>query len=75
MNKMVVTKLRNVIKRTEQSLAANNTDDAKKFIPMMIKTLDLSVAKGHVHKNTAARKKSRMMKQYNDVMSTSAGSV
>lgn len=69
-NKMVVTKLRNIIKRTEHSLATNNADDAKKLVPTMIKTIDLSVAKGYVHKNTAARKKSRIMKQYREVVGT-----
>lgn len=58
-NKVIKSSLRTAIKKADTAIAsgADNKDEAVKFA---IKTIDKAVAKGILHKNTAARKKSRL---------------
>lgn len=43
----------------------NDADLLKKELPVAISEIDKAVSKGILHKNTAARKKSRLMKKVN----------
>jgi len=61
-NKSVKTKIKTLLKKTEAAIA-NKTDDVKTFIRDTAKALDMAAAKGMIHKNKAARKKSRLMKK------------
>ena len=61
-NLTVKTRLKKVIKsfkRTAQAKEANSTQEALKTL---YKTLDKAAAQGIIHKNKAARKKSRLSK-------------
>ena len=55
---MIKTGLKTSVKKFEAAL----TEDAYRAA---VKTLDQAVAKGVVHKNTAARRKSQMAKKMN----------
>ena len=57
-NRMIKTGLKTSVKKFEAAL----TEDAYRAA---VKTLDQAVAKGVVHKNTAARRKSQMAKKMN----------
>ena len=57
-NRMIKTGLKTSVKKFEAAL----TEDAYRTA---VKTLDQAVAKGVVHKNTAARRKSQMAKKMN----------
>lgn len=63
-NQMVKTKVRTFLKRANQAVTGDGEEKAE-AVKNAISQLDKAVAKGIVHKNTAARKKSRLMKKLN----------
>ena len=62
-NKMIVSSLKTSIRRFEDSVKAGNMDEAKELYRKVSSLIDKAVAKGTIHKNTAARKKSRLAKK------------
>jgi small subunit ribosomal protein S20 len=63
-NKTVKSDLKTTIKKTRKSIEAKD-DKSKDLINKAIKQLDKAAQKGLIKKNTAARKKSRLMKAFN----------
>lgn len=59
-NRMIKSSLKTVIKKFEAALASGNVEEAKATYINVSKALDMAVSKGVVHKNMAARKKSRL---------------
>ena len=51
--------------RVKAATAAAGTDDAAEATRIAVKRIDKAAQKGVMHKNAAARKKSRLMKQMN----------
>jgi small subunit ribosomal protein S20 len=64
-NKMVKSALKTAIKKFETAITANNVDEAKVLFTKATKSLDMAAQKGVVHKNMAARKKSRLAAKLN----------
>lgn len=67
-NKMIVSSLKTSIRKFEDSLKAGNIDEAKALYKKSASLLDRAAAKGTLHKNTAARKKSRLSKKLKAAM-------
>lgn len=63
-NQMVKTKVRTYFKRANQAVAGDDSEKAE-AVKAAISQIDKAVSKGIIHKNTAARKKSRLMKKLN----------
>ena len=61
--KMKKSEMRTAIKKTKASIADGNFSDAT--VSTAQKTLDKAAAKGYIHKNAAARTKSRIAKAAN----------
>ena len=61
-NKAIKTNLKTVIKKAE---AAANTGDAQKAVVAAVSAIDKAACKGVLHKNTAARRVSRVMRAAN----------
>ena len=59
------TKVRTYIKRLRAALDSGNGEDVKAVLPDAISVIDKSVQKGVMHKNAAARYKSRLTVQAN----------
>jgi len=57
--------LRTAVKSFETAAGAGNVDSAKEALIAASKKLDKAVTKGLIHKNAAARKKSRLAKKFN----------
>jgi small subunit ribosomal protein S20 len=57
--------LRTQIKKLRKALALGHTDEAKEFLTPTISLIDKSVNKGILHKNAAARYKSRLTMHVN----------
>jgi small subunit ribosomal protein S20 len=57
--------LRTAVKTFETATASKNVESAKDALITASKKLDKAVSKGLIHKNAAARKKSRLAKQLN----------
>lgn len=65
-NKAQRSRLRTTIKKAELSLAGPAAESAQS-IRLAIKTVDQAAAKGIIHKNTAARKKSALARKLNKI--------
>ena len=63
-NKAVKSNLKTVIKKADIALA-DGSADAQMAVVEAVSTIDKARSKGVLHKNTAARKVSRMMKKAN----------
>lgn len=65
-NKRVKSELKTVLKKANAALTANdeNKEDAVK---LAVKKVDQACAKGILHKNNAARKKSALVKKLNAI--------
>ena len=61
-NRVARSRVRTAVK-TARAAIAENRETARPSVSDAIRSLDRAVSKGIVHKNTAARKKSRLMKQ------------
>lgn len=59
--------LRTSIKNLEVAIESKDIDTAKSALLTATKSLDKAVTKGLIKKNTAARKKSRLTKQVNEI--------
>jgi small subunit ribosomal protein S20 len=57
--------LKTSIRRFDEVLATGNVDKAKEALVKAVRTLDKAAAKGLIHKNMAARKKSQLMRRFN----------
>ena len=64
-NRMIKSALKTAIKKFEAAVEAKNNEEAKALYTSVVKSLDMSTSKGVVHKNMAARKKSRLAAKLN----------
>ena len=64
-NRMIKSALKTAIKKFEAAVEAKNTEEAKALYTSVVKSLDMATSKGVVHKNMAARKKSRLAAKLN----------
>lgn len=62
-NRAVRTRVRNAVKTFRQALGNASTQAVKNLLPKTVSVIDVSVRKGVLHKNTAARLKSKLMGQ------------
>ena len=63
-NKSLNSNLKTTIKKAEAALASSS-DDRAAAVTLAIKKIDQAAAKSLLHKNTAARRKSRLARKLN----------
>jgi small subunit ribosomal protein S20 len=63
-NRRIKSTVKTAIKNLQET-AAKNPEEARESLVKAQKTLDKAVSKGVLHKNNAARKKSRLAKKIN----------
>lgn len=61
--------LKTYIKRFEQAVESSNIEEAKTALAQAIRALDKAASAGVIHKNMAARKKSKLTKKFNNMAS------
>ena len=61
--------IKTAIKKFESAVANGEREQAQAAYKNMVKTLDKAVTKGFLHKNTVARKKSRLSKNLKTLIS------
>lgn len=66
-NATVKSTMRTSVRNVEAALANNEVDAAKEALLTASKKLDKAASKGLIHKNAAARKKSRLTKKLNSL--------
>lgn len=59
------TRLRTAIKNLRAALASGNTESTKELLPKTVSIIDKAVQKGVLHRNAAARHKSRLTARVN----------
>ena len=59
-NQRIKGLFRSAIKKTQEALASGKIDEAREWFKKAAKFLDKAAQKKVIHKNTAARKKSRL---------------
>ena len=64
-NQVVRSAARTYVKRARRLIAEGNLDEAEGVIRQAVSALDKAAQKGVVHRNNAARRKSRLLKLYN----------
>jgi small subunit ribosomal protein S20 len=64
-NARIKSALRTTIRRFEEAMKAADRDEAGLKLKRAVVAIDKAVTKGILHKNAAARKKSRLTKRFN----------
>ncbi|MDA8187599.1 MAG: 30S ribosomal protein S20 [Dehalococcoidales bacterium] len=64
-NKPVRSAVKTYISKAEQLIARSNVEGAASAVVQAIRELDMAATKGVIHKNNAARRKSRLMRKLN----------
>ncbi|MDP4143895.1 MAG: 30S ribosomal protein S20 [Bacillota bacterium] len=64
-NKIIKSALKTTIKKFETAVGAKNVEEAKANFVAVVKSLDMAASKGIIHKNKAAKKKSRLAAKLN----------
>jgi len=65
-NRIVRSSTRTLVKKARTALSGGGSDE--EAIQKALSVLDRAASKGIIHKNNAARRKSRLMKQYNRML-------
>lgn len=64
-NASLKSALRTSIRKFEEAVTGANQEDAKTKLKRALVSIDKAVTKGILHKNAAARKKSRLTRRFN----------
>ena len=72
-NRMILTRTRTFYKRARGAVVQGDLQAAIEQVKLAVSQLDRAVAKGVLHRNNAARRKSRLMKRLAELQK-SAGS-
>jgi len=64
-NKSVKSATKTHVTRAEKLILSNEPEPARNAVATAISALDRAAKKGVIHPNTAARRKSRLMKKFN----------
>jgi small subunit ribosomal protein S20 len=64
-NRPYISAARTYVKKAELAIRAGERDAASEAVGEALSMLDRVASKGIIHRNNAARRKSRLMKKYN----------
>lgn len=66
-NKGYKTRVKNLVKEVQKALDANSPEDARVAFTKAVSHIQKTASKGVIHKNTAARKISRLSRRVNQL--------
>lgn len=64
-NQMIRSRVKTLIKKARALIEAGNAEKASQAVGNAISALDKAAEKGVLHRNNAARRKSRLVRRYN----------
>lgn len=70
-NRMYRSRARTFVKRARAAIQSNDANEAVEAVRRAIRDLDMAASRGVIHPNNAARRKSRLMKQLNQMQARS----
>ncbi|MBN1484167.1 MAG: 30S ribosomal protein S20 [Chloroflexia bacterium] len=73
-NTVIRSRVKSLIRRARQQIDVGHLEQARLAVGDAISALDKAAEKGVLHKNNAARRKSRLMKYYNAAFSPASAS-
>ncbi len=62
-NRVIRTRTRTFVKRARQAIASGDLEAAQTAVQNASRALDRAVSRGIIHRNSADRRKSRLMRQ------------
>jgi small subunit ribosomal protein S20 len=65
-NRAVKTRMRTFVKRAQLAIAAGDLAQADEAVRDAVSEIDRAAQKGVIHRNNAARRKSRLLQRLND---------
>lgn len=71
-NRNIKSTVKTAVRRYSDTVGQGDLDTAPDKLQVAVKTIDKAVSKGVVHKNAAARKKSRLTKRLNKAVAEAA---
>ncbi len=71
-NKPIRSRVKTYLTKAEEVISSGNMEVAIEVVRQAISTLDKAAKRGIIHRNKAARHKSRLMKKLNALLSTSS---
>jgi small subunit ribosomal protein S20 len=69
-NRLYITKARTAVKKARHLMDEGHVDEAREAVHVAISVLDKAAQKGIIHKNNAARRKSRLLRRLNQIEPT-----
>ncbi len=66
-NASVKSSIKTAARKTVETLKSGNAEEAKSLLTKATSAIDKAAAKGVIHKNAAARKKSRLTRKVNAI--------
>jgi len=69
-NKSVKSACKTAIKRVFEAMERKDVESAKEALRHAVSLLDKAASKSVIHKNTASRKQSRLMKKFNQFLAS-----
>lgn len=66
-NTLVSSRMKTAIKKVEKEVKAGNKEEATSKLKNAVKNIDKALSSGLIHKNKAAREKSRLTKMKNNM--------
>ena len=66
-NRIFRGRARTLIAKAQTAIASESKEEAAEAVKLAISSLDKAAEKGVIHKNNAARRKSRLMKRLNQL--------
>ena len=67
-NRRVISAMRTYVKNTRQAIRSGDVEEAQAALGRAIVALDKAAQKGVIHSNSAARRKSRLARQFNQMV-------
>lgn len=64
-NRFYKTRYKNLLKRLRKAMEEGDHDTVTQYLPQAISAIDKAAKVGAIHRNQAARRKSRLMKKIN----------
>ena len=71
-NRAIRSELKTVIKHVSEAIAKGDAAAAQEYARLAYKKLDMAAAKGIIHKNQAANRKSKVQQRVNAMLSEQA---
>lgn len=71
-NKPIRSRVKTYLAKAEEVISSGNAEAAIEAVRQAISMLDKAAKRGLIHRNKAARHKSRLLKKFNALLSTSS---